>query len=282
MVINDICEVYDKILKEFVIFNEDISSDLQLGTMVAIKRLELSSGNADLEEKLKKKQLKQNVEITEADKVYPHVISTRLEDDISEFIEEKGLFNVGHYRLHDNLCARDWIMVNEIVMTGSFFKECEKQILLHISKLENLKEQYLIIGIDFYGMLVASRLSFILHQPYDYLIPEHKKGGSSSKEVNLDVQIDQYEDIIIITDVISTYKTIKDLMEVVHIQEKVCVIYAILFRDTMDGRFIEESRQLAEKTYVLNSKYPIEIMDNCSCRYKDDMQKCKASNKTYF
>ena len=71
-------------------------------------------------------------------------------------------------------------------------------------------------------------------------------------------------------------------MEAVHIQEKVRAIYAILFRDTTDRRFIEESRQLAEKTYVLNSKYPIEIMDNSSCRYKDDIHKCKASNKTYF
>lgn len=280
--ISSVLEVYEKVDKEFAAFQEEIGADLQYGTMVAMKAIQLTTENKGIKkEKEKREQRKINKHNENQSKsASPHVISTELESEITEFIEKRDLFKVGHYTLREDLCARDWISVNEIVTTEAFFRKCERQFLLHIKSLENLGKKYLIIGIDFCGMLVASRLAMILQQPYDYLIPEYRKGKSSLREVNLEASVDEVESIIIVMDVVATFGTVKTLVDSYNINDKVKAVYAILYRDTKNPQLISADEKLVKKTYVLNSKYPIECKDNCDCKYKNT-ENCKASNKIY-
>lgn len=278
----DILEVIEKIQREFEIFKKDVETDLQLAAMIAIKKIEIYTKNNKLREMLENFKKKSEVRINRENDFQPHVISSELEVKITNFIEKRNLYDTGHYRLHDNLCARDWIAVDEIVLTESFFKKCETQLLLHLQKLENLSDKYLIIGIDFYGMLIASRLAFILHKPYDYLIPDYRRTKSSSKEFNLECSIDKFEDVIIITDVIVTFSTIKKLSDDYGIKDKIKAIYAILFRKMKGIEYEQKSENMLNKTYVLNSKYDIELQKNDNCRYKDKEDACRAKNKIYY
>lgn len=274
-----ILEVYEKIAKEFEKFKVDIETDLQLTAMVAIKKFDYSTKNEIIQALLNDLKKKPKDALI-GDVVYPHVISTELEPKISEFIEERSLYEVGHYKLHNNLCARDWVSIDEIVSTENFFKKCEAQLLLHAKTLE-LGDKYLIIGIDFYGMLIASRLAFILQQPYTYLIPDYRTSNSSAKEIGFDISIDEFDSVIIVTDVIVTFETINKLVEKYMMQKKIKAIYAILFRNTDDNEFVLKNQNMVKITHVLNSKYNIEIQLNDNCRYRDKEKKCKALNKIY-
>lgn len=276
----EILKVYEKIAKEFEKFKEDIEADLQLANMVAIKRFDYYTKNITIQSALENIKKKSKCVACEK-KVTPHVISTDLEVKISNFIEKRNIYEVGHYKLHDDLCARDWILVDEIISTESFFKKCESQLLLHLKGLEKLGENYLIIGIDFYGMLIASRLAFVLQKPYAYLIPDYRKTSSSSKEIVFDISVEEYDNIIIVTDVIVTFDTINKLAEKYNMSDKIKAIYAILFRNTADNCFALKNKELVEVTYVLNARYDIEIQKNDNCRYKDNAEQCKALNKTY-
>lgn len=278
---NDILEVYNKIEVEFDKFRKDIERNLQLAAMVAIKKIEICTKNKQLKIQLEKMKKKSDDGVIEKSIIQPHIISTEMATKISNFIETRNLYDGGHYRLHDNLCARDWVDVGEIILTESFFKKCEAQFLLHIKGLEALGDKYLIIGIDFYGMLIASRLSFLLHKPYGYLIPDYRKMKSSLREFDIECSIDEFENIIIVTDVIVTFNTIKSLAQNYYMEEKIKAIYAILFRNTEDNRFVQENKEMLNKTYVLNSNYDIEIHKNDNCRYRDMEDVCKAKNKTF-
>lgn len=274
-----VLDVYEKIKGEFDRFDKEIKSDLKFDSMVAIKEVTYLSNEPRLNaaiEKIKKKIKIENT-ITE-NIIQPSVISTDIEKKITEFVEKRDLYDVGHYKLHDNLCARDWIIADEIILTETFFKKCETQFLLHIKEKMKLCDDYIIIGIDFCGMLAASRLAFILHKPYTYVVPEFKKMESSIKE--LECTIKEFNNVIIIADVIVTFSTIKNLIQDLKLNNKVKAVYGVLFRDTDDSRYVKESQELAKITYVLNSAFNIEVQENDRCRYKD-CESCKASNKTF-
>lgn len=276
----EILKVYEKIAKEFEKFRSDVETDLQLDAMIAIKKFDYLTKNKAIQQSLDELKKKPEQALTE-EIVKPHVISTELESKISMFIEKRNLYEVGHFRLHDNLCARDWVSIEEIISTEEFFKKCEAQLLLHLKTLEDLGERYIIIGIDFYGMLMASRLAFILQKPYTYLIPDFRKSNSSTKELDFGMSIEDFDSAIIVTDVIVTFDTIKKLTEKYNMLKKIKAIYAILFRNTDEHQFVQNNQDIAKVTHVLNSKYNIEIQSNDNCRYKDKEEQCKALNKTY-
>lgn len=275
-------EVYEKILYEFNIFCEDINTDLQLSAMIAIKCIEYHSEIKSFQKCLKELEKKHQTDSASSEQeiASPHIISTELEKQISRFIDEKNLYEVGHFKLHDNLCSRDWISIEEIITTEAFFKKCEAQLLLHIQSLKDLGYDYIIIGVDFYGMLIASRLAFILKKPYTYVIPDFKESDSSVKETGFGIPLDQFDCALVITDVIVSYNTIINIMNKYNIQSKTKAIYAVLFRDTNDHRFIIDNSEMIKKTYVLNAKYNIEVHKNNDCRFRSDEMLCKAFNKT--
>lgn len=276
----EILEVYEKIEKEFEVFKRDIETDLQLAAMISIKKLDYFTKNKTIHDALNELK-KKPVNVLKQEVVEPYVISKDLEVKITDFIEKRNLYEVGHFRLHDDLCARDWILIDEIISTEEFFKKCETQFLLHLNALEGLDDKYIIIGIDFYGMLIASRLAFILHKPYTYLIPDYRKTNSSSKEIDFTTSVDEFDSVVIITDVIVTFDTINKLKQRYGLEKKIKAIYSVLFRNTDQKTFVLKNQELAKNTYVLNSKYNIEIQSNQNCMYKDTDEQCKASNKIY-
>lgn len=275
-----VAKIYDKIDREFKQFRCDIEVDLRYEANIAIKKIEVYTANKSIQTYIEKRKSENKDESNVT--VSPKVISKDLEEKISRYIEDNNLYEVGHFKLHDNLCARDWISVEEIITTEDIYKKCEKQLLLHIKKREKDEgfQNYIIIGIDFYGMLIASRLSFILNKPYTYLIPDYKESNSTLEENGLGISIDEYDDVILVTDVIVTFETIKQITKKYKIDSKIKAVYAVLFRDTSDHRFILNNEKIANNTYFLNGEYNIEIRENDDCKYRNNIDGCKASNKT--
>lgn len=279
---DEIYKVYQKIYKEFQLFKEDVEKEVQLSSLVGMKGLDICTECKDLEEKLKKIMARSKDDCsdrsTNEDILYPTVLSEVVQDKLSRFVEKRDLFQVGHFKLHDNLCARDWITAEEVIETSSIFKDCEELFILDLKESLNLEEKNVIVGIDFAGMLIASKLAFIFRIPFTYVIPSHKTSSSSFREQEVDIQ--KYEKIILVTDVIVTFKTIQDIIEYYEMGDRLYRIYAVFFRDTEEQKYLKNNQDLAKKTFVLNRKFNIELHENDKCPYKGGEQ-CKASNRKY-
>lgn len=275
-----ILSVKKKIVQEFQFFKNDVEKELSLSTLIGIKELSISTQILELQiaiDNLEKKTVcPQNRENEK--RIVPQVLSEELERKISDYIEKKNLYEVGHFRLHDNLCSRDWIKVDEIIQTESFFRKYVTQLLLHMQEKIQLDDNYAIIGIDFSGMLIASKLAFVLEKPFSYVIPTYKKRSSSKRE--LEVTIQEYNNIVIVTDVIVTFETISRVIDEYNMHDRVKAIYGVLYRGTSVEQLKPEMKDLVACTYVFNNDFPIEIHDNSECRFKVG-KKCKALNKIY-
>lgn len=276
----NIASVYLKIDKEFKMFQSDVKADLTFGSIIAMKDLELSTNNPELESYLVRKGvIRKEVLAYEGELKIPTLISEEIGKKIKEFIDERNLFEVGHFKLHNNVCSRDWILVDEVLETQEVFKKCEAQFLLHIkNEMEKEDKKCLIVGVDLGGILIASKLAYLLHLPYSYVVPLDSKRNSSTRE--LELHDESYDRVILITDVIATFETVKNIIEEYNLADKVSSIYALFFRNTEDGKYIIENQDLVKKTYVLNNDFNIEIRSNDNCRYRD-CDSCKASNRRY-
>lgn len=271
----NISSIYHKIEKEFNDFMTDIKKDLRFQNMVAIKKIEILTRNVELDEYLKKKKEK-DFRQKEEEQYIPQVLSEEIADKITKFVDKRNLVEVGHFKLHDNLCARDWIVTDEVIETQPFFKKCEAQFLLHlVNHMENNKD-YLLVGIDFGGMLIASKLACATGKAYTYVIP----ANISSSDRETEFKPEKYENIVLVTDVIVTYDTIRGIIEKYNIADKVKYIYSVFFRDAEHRKYISENQDLVKITYVLNDEFDIEVHTNEECRYKD-CASCKASNIRY-
>lgn len=274
----DIVDVKKKVDKEFQLFRKDVESELELSTMIGIKEIVVSTQMEELKKEIDRISTMVNNNKKKVEILEPQVISEELSQKISQYIDKRKLIKVGHYKLHGTMCSRDWIKVDEIIETESFFRKCMTQFLLHLQgkMLENAK--YTIIGIDFAGMLISSRLAYTLEKPFSYVIPGHKKPNSSSREFNID--LGDSDSVVLVTDVVVTYETIVQIIKDYNLEGKVKAIYAVLYRGPEEETKIPLPAELVQCTYVLNKEYSIELRDNTKCKFKLD-GKCLASNKVY-
>ena len=115
--------------------------------------------------------------------VYPRVIDESFQKKLSNIIKRKHLIKVGHFLLDETFCARDWLDTKEIIETGTILEEMVDNILKHINT--NFKEEnnYLLLGLDFEGAVLASRVGMALQKPFTYLIPAKEIENNSKKEI---------------------------------------------------------------------------------------------------
>ena len=138
------------------------------------------------------------------------------------------------------------------------------------------KEDYTIIGLDVRGMLIASRIAYILHRPFSYLVPA--KSESSSTSEDNEYHVEGTGRLILVVDAVATYDTIQDVIGRYGIRDRVDAIYAIFFRNTCGSTYVRQFPELVRKTYVLNDTFNIEIFNSKNCKYKGS-KKCKALNR---
>ena len=279
----EIYKVYLKIENEYQFFKTDVEKEVQLLSLIGMRGIELYTKCNGLDKELKRlmempKDRYINGLTKEDDILYPTVLSEVMQEKLREFVEKRELFQVGHFKLHGNLCARDWIAAEEVIETSSVFKECEEQFILDLKTALNTEEKNVIVGIDFAGMLIASKLAFIFRTPFTYVIPSNKTSSSSLREQG--VYIQGYDKIVLVTDVIVTFKTVCDIIKQYNIGDKLKRVYAVFFRDIEGHKYLKANKNLVKKTFVLNRTFNIELHENDKCPYRECNQ-CKATNRKY-
>lgn len=301
---DEINRVFLKIQTEFLRFEEYVNSNLFYSGMVGMKKILVSTSNEALRKKLQKKAGLKGIDISkeegeeekseeigadhgdgnmlanqedEKEEVcVPTVISKKMNERLEEFIDDRDLYKVGHFLLQGDLCARDWIDIDEVIETEGQFRQCIGEFVRHIQGVMGEKEGYTVIGLDVRGMLIASRIAYILHRPFSYLVPAKSESNSTSEDNECHVEgIDR---LVLVVDAVATYGTIQDVINRYGIRNRVDAIYAIFFRNTCNSIYVRQFPELVKKTYVLNDSFSIEIFNNRNCKYKGD-KKCKALNK---
>lgn len=203
--------------------------------------------------------------------ILPTVLDERLEEEIIEAVNNRKLVKFGHFRLNSQYCARDWIDTKEFAETKAIFDKIVNVIVKHInsSKVEN----YIILGIDLVGSLLASKIAFALQKPFSYIIPAKEEDNSAKKDI--EVEIDGFDKIILITDAIVTYDTIVTAINNYGLEERLSSIYTMFYRRCDYESAVEDN--LRSRTFSANNSFNIELFEKNKCQYNKDI--CIAFNR---
>jgi orotate phosphoribosyltransferase len=133
----------------------------------------------------------------------------------------------------------------------------------------------LLIGLDIEGTILASKIAFNLQRSFSYVIPAKSVENNSEHDINF--ELNNGDKVILITDVVSTWETIKSVKEIYKIEdEQIAAIYTVFYR--LSSYKSIEYNELISKTYSLNNSFDIEIVEKKMCKYKNS-NICYAINK---
>lgn len=212
------------------------------------------------------------------------LVDIKLAQELEKEINKRHLLKVGHFLLDADYCARDWIDIKEIVETGTIADEIVKCFVNHIKGNYNHSKKYLLVGLDIEGALLASKVAMELKMPFSYIIPVKEKNSSSVMESGISVK--EYDSLILITDAIVTYDTIRRALDEIksekqniydcELLDKVEWIYSIFYRESAI-EIAKNNDCLKEKTFCGNKGFPIEVFKKECCQYNKS-KRCFALN----
>lgn len=293
-VVDIIRGVEDKVRKEFAEIDKIVFKTTQFAShIIGIKSIYVFCEIEELATALKEdltraniqpsatptllEEAKEQLQVVQTEAVeqfLPAILNSEFVKEIDDIIENRNLIDTGHYLLDRIYCARDWIDTAEILETEDLFNNCAKIICHHIKEKFELNEKVAIVGLDFGGTLLASRIAFTLKMPFTFILPVQPidKDVSHDKEVKLE----GYDKVILVADAIATFETVVSAIEEYNIKDKIIGIYTVLYRIPTNEK-IAEKRNLLSITYSLNNNYPIEVFKREKCKRWEN--KCIAKNK---
>lgn len=282
----------DKELKQGLICKIDESRNkLSLKQMISIETIKLVSDNESVNELIAKKLDCLNITSVESSNIennlsrnggelgdnelgsndiQPYVIDEVYQEEFSKIVSRRHLIKVGHFLLDETYCARDWIDTKEIIETRVIVDKIITKITMHINTNFRNYSNYLIIGLDLEGAILASRVAMALQKPFSYLIPAKEIHNNADKDI--EIAMEKYDNFIIITDAVVTFETIKKVISSICLDnsyEKILQIYTIFFRQS---NMIDKGKneKLIKKTACISSKFGVELFEKAKCPYKDE------------
>ena len=275
-------EIYKTVEKKFNEVKEIAFNQKKLSNYVPVDRLVIITANEILDREIadglsirrlvpqEKNEKFGSNGLTRKNKKYPKILDLALEKDIYDEINKRNLIKFGHFLLNDTYCARDWIDTREVVETKNILNKLVDVIVKDINS--NTHRDFAIVGIDLVGALLASRVAFALQKPLSYIVSEQDESNNSNQEIEL--SIGNEIDIILLTDAIVTYNTVKKAIEKYEMSMRIDSIYTILYRPNDD---IILNDEYILKTHSINNMFGIELFEKCKCIYQRN--NCIAQNR---
>lgn len=173
---------------------------------------------------------------------------------------ERGLLLSGHFKLSETLSARDWINL-EAIFSLPYDKFIDP-ISIFIRDIVNFSEgDICIIGVNYYGAILASILGYKYEVPFTYCFDDKKIVDSSEKEIR---KIEAKK-VYFIIDVMVTGDTICNLIWDMYnrgiIDYEADIELIVLFERKKEKGFYAKaySNEKVKKIHVLNDDFEIEI-----------------------
>lgn len=234
-----------------------------------------TSGNDSKKEKKQNKEDEKNLEVK--------LIDENLSERLTNEVNRRHLLKVGHFLLDDIYCARDWIDTKDIIETRKIVDKIVGSFIEKIKSLCDMEKKYLLVGLDSEGALLASRIAIGLKMPFSYIIPARNQNVFSIKESEISIQ--DYEGVILITDVVVTFDTIKKVLDEImrnnsikkkDMFAKEIQIYTVFYRESKMHE-INGVEELKERTFCANKGFSVELFLKENCQYIKE-GKCLATN----
>ena len=277
----DLIDIYLEINKKLQEAIQEAFSERRVRKYIPVKQVKIVTDNVSLDTAIKKflsvrslndesKETKQTFNQEEKGKDLPRLIDEELEKEIFDEVNKRNLIKFGHYLLNENYCARDWIDTKEVVETKKILNKLVEAIVKDINSKEH--RNYIIVGVDLVGALLASRVAFSLQKPLTYIVPEKDEDNNTDQEI--DLNLDENVDVILVTDAIVTYNTINKAISKYSLENKIDSIYTIFFRQSDK---VKCDNTNVEKTLSMNNLFGIELFEKQKCIYNKN--KCIAQNQ---
>ena len=279
----EIAEIYQKVDKELGNINLNAFTTEKNRKIVALEKIVLVSENDKIKAaienclNMKKLQVDDNVEKSTGEKsdvkeIYcPKLISETLNNEISKEVNARGLLCFGHYLLNKEYCARDWINIKEIIETKVIINRIIEEMVVHFNSSKY--DDYVFVGIDYMGGLIASRIAFALQKPLTYIISGQYENDNANQDIQINIK--EFEKVILITDVIVTYQTIKNVIDKYSLENRVLAIYTLFYRPCDFDEIV--LGEYVPMTYSVNNTFKIELFQKNKCIYKN--KSCFARNR---
>lgn len=291
--VDDILRVYRKINMEYENgFKRKIDEDknsIVLKKMISVARFKLESNIDDVNQLIAKQlncfntvnvvddtsyKVSSENEEPQSDiieSIQPEVINEEYEKELGKIVKRKHLLTVGHYLLDETYCARDWIDTKEIVETRNIVDAIILNIIKHFNTNYREEKDYLFLGLDLEGAILASRVAMALQKPFSYLIPAREMENNSGKDA--EAVIEKYQKYIIVTDAIVTFETIKRVYASIGNKDdgykNIMHIYTVFYRKPFNYD-IKGNQDLIKKTSCISKEFSIELFEKERCPYKSD------------
>lgn len=283
--VSELIEVRNKISKELVQLNDKVFNkgylsgwnyrEIQIKAtgelLEAIKRIDAKALNpfsAEVETPVKEEPAIFGDSQTDASKENFEVINggwrtkieeKEVEDQITSWVLQKELLRSGHFKVGNEFRVRDWIDTQGLLDDG----KCLDYITdIFARKIIELRRKQFIVGIDHYGLLIASVLGLKTNSPFSYVISERLSASHIDKEK--EIIVPPGHDIVIVTDAIITFNTVltarKYLIDNYSISdENITGIYSVFQRGELLSCEGPHCDAMLEKVFVLNKSFPVEI-----------------------
>lgn len=288
-IISDIKFVVKKITQELIELNKGVFHKRENAKLnFHIKEIEVETKIKEIENELsnplfffnntnnitiKSDRDKDSIQTQNENTESPNIISHSLSAKLKEYIETKKLLKCGHYLLNNTFCSRDWIDTNDIIETSEICDKCISEFMKHCRTNFEFYSDCFIIGLDLEGAILASLLAMNLGIPFQYVIPAKSENTNSNHDIIKTLPTNKK--IIIVTDAVCTYETIKSVVEKYKLSNRLVAIYTLLYRYP---QMEEKDEELFNKTYCLNSDFPMEVSRKSNCKYYKSGT-CMALNK---
>lgn len=220
-----------------------------------------------------------------ATKDTPLILSSDAQKKLDNFIIRHKLVETGHFHMRGSWCARDWIDTTKILEQPKLLDTCIQPMVQHIKKIFDL-ENTAILGIDLNGTLMGVRIAAELQCPFTLLVPPQESFNPDSR-----VNLDRFEKVIYITDVVMFGATIKNVTEQHALKSKVLGTYALLYRRPAPYMVAKTPGSAGTKDiekplfqdviplYCISDTFSSEMVLKAECPWKDRETGCIACNK---
>lgn len=287
--IADIRKIKNKILLELKKCNYVFDSMMTDKFFKTINKISISTGNKELDDLLASEDgcmevIKVNGEQTLSETTGQSSSEQHIEDIITngpskmlgksksgfsniidEFINRRKLLQGGHRILNAKYCTRDWIDTREILETQDISEQCVDAMAWECAY--KYRENCILVGLDYEGAQLASRVALKTKMPFTYIIPAISHDTSTEQDNKNFVPTDS--NVVLFTDVIATFETIKSAIQEYGFKGRVEGIYTILYRKAIIEMEKDEMiDKLMEKTYYMSDSFEIEVFEREKCIHK--------------
>lgn len=203
----------------------------------------------------------------------PIVLSPSAKEEIDTYVLKEKLIKPGHFIVHSQLCARDWVNTDTLFQNTELVEKCIQTIARHIQENIDL-EGTVIVGIDLYGTLLGVRIAAALQCSFAFLVPPQSLKTSGGQD--METELSAYNHAVCVADVVASGRTIQEAAKQHGLQDKILGAYALLYRPPLcAGSSLP--LELPCPLYCISDTFGIEIVksENCCWRANGSCLDCK-------